>query len=75
MIKYVLSILFYLPVAATYYVHPVAGLAVSTGYLVYHFWTHRIQNEVHRKSTDLDIDSLIMSSDPMDLVKEDRERH
>ena len=72
MLRYVLSVLFYLPVAATYYVHPVAGLAVSTGYLVYHFWTHRIQIEVEdRKSTDLDIDALIMSSDPMDLVKDD----
>ena len=73
MLRYVLSVLFYLPVAATYYVHPVAGLAISTGYLVYHFWTHRIQNEVQdRKSFDsMDIDSLIMYSDPMNVIKDD----
>ena len=74
MLRYVPSVLFYLPVAATYYVHPVAGLAVSTGYLVYHFWTHRIQNEVQdRKSTfdSMDLDSLIMYSDPMNIIKDD----
>ena len=74
MLRFVLSVLFYLPVAATYYVHPVAGLAISTGYLVYHFWTHRIQNEVQdRKTTSdsMDIDTLIMSTDPMDLIKYD----
>ena len=68
MLRYVLSVLFYLPVAATHYVHPVAGLAISTGYLVYHFWTHRIQNEVQDRKSTLDIDTLIMSTDPMDLI-------
>ena len=73
MLRYVLSVLFYLPVAATYYVHPVAGVAVSTGYLVYHFWTHRIQEEVQvRKSTYLDIDSVeITRWDPMNIIKDD----
>ena len=74
MIKYVLSVLFYLPLVATHYVHPVAGVVVSTGYMVYHFWTARIQKEVQdRKTTSdpMDIDTLIMYTDPMDLIKDD----
>ena len=77
MLRYVLSVLFYLPVAATYYVHPVAGLAVSTGYMVYHFWTHRIQNEVQDRKPAIqpvDIDELEVVAawwDPMNVIKDD----
>ena len=55
---------------ATVYVHPVAGAAVSTVYLVYHFWTRRIQNAVKQKR--MDIDTLeITKWDPMEIMKED----
>ena len=60
--------------AATYYVHPVAGVAVSTGYMVYHFWTHRIQNEVQdrKPAESMDIDELEVTWwDPMNVIKED----
>ena len=72
MLRYVLSVLFYVPVAATHYVHPVAGLVVTTGYLVYHLWTHRIQNEVQKRYIPMDIDTLEVEPwDPMNVIKED----
>ena len=68
--QYVLPVLFYLPVVATVYVHPVAGAAVSTFYVVYHFWTRRIQNAV--KQNLMDIDTLeITRWVPMEVMKED----
>ena len=72
MIEYVLSVLFYLPVAATHYVNPLAGVAVSSGFLAYHFWTRRIQKEIAKSFAPMDIDTLEMHRwDPMQVVKDD----
>ena len=73
--QYVLSVLFYLPVAATHYVNPLAGVAVSSGFLAYHFWTRRVQKEVVKFYMPMDIDNLEMSPvtvwDSMEVVKDD----
>ena len=70
-IHYVLGSLFFLPVAATYYVHPLAGLAVSSGYLAYHLYTRRVQRAV-LGGVPMDIDTLeITPWDPMEVVKRD----
>ena len=69
MLFYVLGSLFYLPVAATYYVHPVAGCAVSTVFYAYHIWTHRLQRAIDDR---IDLDVLeIQPWDPMEVIKEE----
>ena len=74
--QYVLPVLFYLPVVATVYINPVAGACVSTVYVVYHFWTSRIQGAVQEymlpPEETMDIDTLeITKWDPMEVMKED----
>ncbi len=72
MLFYVLGSLFYLPVAATYYVHPVAGCAVSTVFYAYHIWTHRVQRAISLRGVPMDIDILeIQPWDPMEVIKQE----
>ena len=55
--------LFYLPVIATVHICPAAGIFVSTGYLVYHYWTRRIP--------PMDIDTVEVTRwDPMEIIKD-----
>ena len=64
--EYILNpTLFYLPVFATVHICPVAGIAVSTGYLAYHYWTRRITKP------PMDIDTLEVTRwDAMEVIKD-----
>lgn len=63
--------LFYLPVFATVHLCPIAGMAVSTGYLAYHYWTRRISKSIKKSPTiPFELDTLEVRWDAMEIIRD-----